>query len=718
MSRGPAGSNKSALSGIGKNILFSMGTVLLLVTLLTGFCLYAVMTLPQSGTRLDRSSAPPAAKSDPATEKLGKLLLEARTIEQQFQQQQTPASVKQFEEASKNLLAQAQEVEKNAKQSNDPKAAQAAAQIVQLASLYSTSFRELVQALEGSGGAEGTGPGQQNRQADPNAPPTAKQAGNIQELEEALLKFGRAEQNYFATRSADNQRLLSNAASLLAKVAEASGLEASVRQSINTSINNYTSAFDRYQAVSLATTDRALSATFAAEQTKQEQAMRKAALELERLIRGQKPSQAATSNAAPAAPPENMEELTAGVNKNFSALQARINALSMKKESPSAPEKIPASGLTPQLSFLIIAGSWLAIVLLTLLLARLLTTSVTSPIQRMKDIAHRMAAQGDPSLTFPPEKNEFGGLASALNSLIHQQTDNVSNNEAAAAELTTKTVNLTRRIQDKVNHDTRVAAVVADQEDMLTRIRSAVAQMSADAGLLEQNAGGLTGHGQAVRQAAASCEQSMAATMETVQAITQSAEQMAPVITAFTDLAEQTSVAALNAAIKATRSGTQGREFSALTEELDRLAKRATGSAKDITRLLNNMTSRLAAGESLDNESRQALQHLATTSSAGLEALGEIEKTANALRTGSGDTVTLLAKLDEISSQVFSLVRELGPLNKTVEGALAQLGTATGTSVVADLNLEDMVKKMMQDYPKDDTGPALSAGAADLAGRS
>ncbi len=717
MSRGSSGSNKSAPSGIGKKIMVSMGTILVMVTLLAGFCLYAVMTLPKSGARPDRLPALPATKSDPASEKLATLLLEARTIEQQFQQQQTPASVNQFEEASKNLLAQAQEVEKTAKQSNDPKAAQAAAQIIPLVLQYQTSFRELVQAWEGKGITEDTGPGQQNRQTAP-PPPSAGQDGNTQGLEDALLKFGRAEQNYFAARSADNQRLLVNAASNLAKVAGESGLEASVLQSINKSISNYTAAFDRYQAVSLATNDRALSATFAAEQTKQEQAMHKAALELEKLIRSQKkPAPAATSNAAPVAQPKNMDEFAASVNKYFSALQTRINAMSAK-DAPSAPGKTPAFGLTPQLSFLIIAGGWLAIVLLTLLLAKVLTTSVTSPIQRMKDMARRMAAQGDFSLTFPPEKNEFGGLASALNILLHQQTANVSDNKTAAAELKTKTVDLTSRIRDKVNHDTRVTDVVADQEDKLIRIHTAVEQMSVDAGYLHQNTGGLAEHGQAVRQAAADCEQAVTATVETVQAITRSAEQMAAVITAFTDLAEQTSVTALNAAIKATRSGSQGKEFSAVTEELDRLAKRATETAKDITRILDNMTSRLAAGEKLGNESRQALQQLVTTSSASLQALGEIEKTANALQTGSGDTATLLAELDEISGQVFSLVRELGPLNKAVEDALAQLGAPSGTSVEADLHLEDMVKKMMQDYSEDETEPDPTIKAAGHADRA
>jgi methyl-accepting chemotaxis protein len=706
MSRGSSGSKISAGGGIGTKIMVSMGTILVLATLLTGFCLYTVMMLPPSGARPDRSPAQPTLKSGQPTEKLASLLLEARTIEQQFHQQQTPASVTQFEEVSKNLLAQALDLEKNAKQSSDLKVSLTAAQIIQLVSQYNTSFRELVQAWEAKG-----------VQADREIPPAVGQVGKTRGLEEALLQLGRAEHSYFTDRSAENQRLLVNAASSLAKAAGESDLEATELQAINKSIHNYTLAFDRYQAVSLATTDPALSASFAAEQIKQEKTMHQAALELEKLISGLNPPQGAVSSAALSEQNKNIEELTAGVNNSFSALQARIKSISAKA-APPAPGKTPAFGLTPQLSLMIIAGAWLAIVLVTLLLARILTRSVTSPIQRMTDITRRMAARDDIGLTFPPEKNEFGGLASALNILMHQQTAGASGNEAAATELTTKAANLTRLIRDKVDHDTRFANVVADQEALLARIRTAVDQLSADAGLIHQIAGGLTEHGQAMRQAAAGCEQSVAASVETVQAITRSAEQMASVITAYADLAEQTSVAALNAAIKATRSGAQGKEFSAVTEELNRLVKRSSEAVKEITFFLNNMTSRLADGEKLGNESRQALQHLTATSLTSLQAHEEFDRTAKALRTGTGDTSTLLAELGKISAQVDSLVHELEPLNKTVEDTLSLLENPSGKPAGADLQLEDMMKILMQDSLKISMSPGLSAEAAGHADRS
>ena len=149
---------------------------------------------------------------------------------------------------------------------------------------------------------------------------------------------------------------------------------------------------------------------------------------------------------------------------------------------------------------------------------------------------------------------------------------------------------------------------------------------------------------------------------------------MSTVINTFTDLAEQTSVMALNAAIKATRAGTQGNSFNAVTEDLDRLAKRANETAKELPRLLNNMTTRIAASDKLGDDCHQALQHLATIISGEQQAIDAINSSALDLRTASANSVTLLAELDAISSQSGLLARKLEPMNKEVIDTLILLG--------------------------------------------
>lgn len=767
MSRGTSGA-KPAGGGLRTRIMVSMVTILVLVTLLAGFCLYTLISQPPSAVP-GRPPVSPATRTNQTTEKIAQLALDARTIEQQFRKQQTPASVVQFEEASKNLLTQALELEKNAKQANDPQATQAGAQIIQLASQYSTSFRDLVQAWEVKGITEAAGLRQKLGQAALHLTSPTGPARKTQGLEAALVQLGRAEQNYFAAPGAENQRLLVNTADKMTTAAEESGLTASELQAINKSIKNYTSAFDRYLAVSLTTSDPALSATFAAEQVRQEEAMHKATLELEKMISGLDTAQAGTTvqtirqqeqeyltkgdlasaalvmatleeysksldaaqvpqaqkNSVKKAAVEYQAAFTALVeqdkkineqgatlDKTFTALQERIKEIGTKS-APPPTARTAAFSLAPQLSLMIIVGGWLAIVLTTLLLARVLIGSITSPLQRMTDIARRMSAQSDFSLTFPSEKNEFAGLASALNALVNQQTASASGSKTTAAELTVKTGDLARLVRDKVDHDALVVQVVAGQEEVLARFRTAIDQIKAAAENLSRDMPALTEQEQAVQDAATGCEQSVTAALETVRTISQSAGQMTSLVNTFTDLAEQTSVMALNAAIKATRAGTQGKSFSAVTEDLDRLAKRSTETAKELTHLLNSMTSRIAAGDTLSNESRQALQLLATIRSTEKQAMDPVNRSAIDLRTASVETGTLLAELDEINRQTGALVRELEPRNKEVINTLSLLDSTSWSAADTNLPLEEEMKKVLHGFKEQGTGPDLTAGSSD-----
>ena len=771
MSRGSSGA-KAAGGGLGAKVMVSMGTIMVLVTLLAGFCLYAVIAQPPSAV----PGLPPdssATKSSLSTAAIAPLSLEARDIEQQFRTQQTPASVVQFEEVSKNMLAQALELEKNAKQ-GDPEAVKAGAQIIQLVSQYSTSFRDLVQAWEVKGITEDAGLRRKLSQAALNIAAPAGPARKTEDLESALMQLGRAEQSYFAAPNVENQRLLVNTADNLTAAAEESGLSAAELQAINKIIKEYTAAFDRYQALRLATSDPALSATFAAEQVKQKEVMHKAALALAKMISGLNTSPASSDvqtirqqeqeyltkgDAASAAlvsttleeyskaldgaqiptprktalkkaaaeyqaaftalveQNKKIAEHGATVDKAFTALQDRIKEIGAKT-APPVPAGTSDFALTSRVSVLLIAGAWLAIMLVALLMAKRLTGSITTPLHRMTGIARRMTDQGDFSLTFPPEKNEFGGLANALNALMNMQAENARGSRSTTAELTAKTGDLALRIRDKAGHDAQVAKVVAEQEEVLARFRTAVDRMNVAAETLSRETVGLLEQGQAVREATAGCEESVTAAVETVQAISQSAEQMSTVINSFTDLAEQTSVMALNAAIKATRAGTHGNSFNAVTEDLDRLAKRANETAKELTHLLNSMTSRSAASDKLGNECHLTLQHLAAINSGEQQAIEAINSSAIDLRTASADTVTLLAELDAISRQSGLLVRKLEPMNKEVMNTLSFLDCAPGSSADTNLPLEDEMKKVLHEFTNHETDSNLTAGSADPGDRT
>ena len=327
----------------------------------------------------------------------------------------------------------------------------------------------------------------------------------------------------------------------------------------------------------------------------------------------------------------------------------------------------------------------LGILALSILLAWIVSRTVTGPIKAVVDTI-RDIAQGEGDLTrrLPIHgRNEIGELSEWFNTFIGKLHGIINQVAGSSLQLASSSLQL----QQTTKQMTESIAQLSSQS---TSLATAGEEMSATSGDIANNchqaatnAGGAT---QKANQGAAVVGQSITVmnsiaervqnAAATVDALGIRSEQIGAIIGTIEDIADQTNLLALNAAIEAARAGEQGRGFAVVADEVRALAERTTRATKEIGEMIKAIQKETKdAVTSMEQSVAQVEQGTSHASESG-RSLQEILDIINDVTEQIGQIATAAEEQTATTREISSNVMNLNDLAKQNDHALHETAVA------------------------------------------
>jgi len=314
--------------------------------------------------------------------------------------------------------------------------------------------------------------------------------------------------------------------------------------------------------------------------------------------------------------------------------------------------------------------------------------------------AFEQIAQGNLRLTInSSSKDEFGQLGKALEETATRLQSIIGSVKSAADKAVQSSSMLSDQVEKSIERDkqlsSRITTIAANMEQ-ITVANSVVADMAGSA------ADAVKRNEEMARDGDSNVSQNLTVIGNVVSTVNNSTnivsqlhdsiQKIGQITIVIKEIAEQTNLLALNAAIEAARAGEQGRGFAVVADEVRKLAERTSSSTREISSVvdsirsetdaavsaMSNIETEVQKGSTLSQLTGEALKKIVAAASNATELVGNIVLSTKEQASATDDVARNMEEMSVVTEQNEAGIKDVGRMAEEVAHIAAELQHVVG----------------------------------------